>query len=97
MSLSLINEVWKLLKPSIEACDTEGAAETLVNYLVEEEVASAHEIKAAFRGDKEIKVALAFFMDTPDAGLYHQADDDDDEEDYNDLYDDYYNDKEENY
>ena len=95
MSLSLINEVWKLLKPSIEAGDTDGAAETLVNYLVEEEVATAHEIKAAFRGDKEIKVALDFFMDTPDAGLYHQADDDD--EDYNDLYDDYYNEEEEEY
>ena len=93
MSLSLINEVWKLLKPSIEAGDTDGAAETLVNYLVEEEVASAHEIKTAFRGDKEIKVALDFFMDTPESGHYHQEDDDD----YNDLYDDYYNDDEDDY
>ena len=92
MSLALISEVWKLLKPSIEAGDTDGAAETLVNYLVEEEVASAHEIKTAFRGDKEIKNALDFFMDTPDAGHYHQEDDD-----YNDLYDDYYNDDEDEY
>ena len=77
MSLSLINEVWKLLKPSIEAGDTDGAAETLVNYLVEEEVASAHEIKSAFRGDKDIKDALDFYLETPDSGHYHESDDDD--------------------
>jgi hypothetical protein len=77
MSLSLINEVWKLLKPSIEAGDTDGAAETLVNYLVEEEVATAHEIKSAFRGDKDIKEALDFYLETPEDGHYHESDDDD--------------------
>ena len=95
MSISLINEVWKLLKPSIEAGDTDGAAETLVNYLVEEEVASAHEIKAAFRGDKDIKDALDFYLETPEDGLYHESDDDlfldeydldDDDDDSADYY-----------
>jgi hypothetical protein len=89
MSLSLINEVWKLLKPSIEAGDTDGAAETLVNYLVEEEVATAHEIKSAFRGDKDIKDALDFYLETPDSGHYHESDDDDffDDIDVDDFYD----------
>ena len=41
MSLGLISEVWKLLKPGIEAGDVDGAAETRVNYLVEEDY-SAH-------------------------------------------------------
>jgi hypothetical protein len=91
MSLSLINEVWKLLKPSIEAGDTEGAAETLVNYLVEEEVATAHEIKASFRGDKDIKDAVDFYLETPESGLVHEYDDDLDEDDYYDD-DDNYND-----
>lgn len=77
MSISLINEVWKLLKPSIEAGDTDGAAETLVNYLVEEEIATAHEIKSAFRGDKDIKEALDFYLETPEDGHYHESDDDD--------------------
>ena len=77
MSISLINEVWKLLKPSIEAGDTDGAAETLVNYLVEEEVATAHEIKSAFRGDKDIKEALDLYLETPEDGHYHESDDDD--------------------
>ena len=89
MSISLISEVWKLLKPSIENGDVESAAEILVNYLVEEDYASTQEIKTAFRGDKEIKEALDFFMETPEDGLYHE------EEDYNDLYDDYYNEDEE--
>lgn len=88
MSIGLIGEVWKLLKTNIEAGDVDGAAETLVNYLVEEDY-SAHEIKNAFRGDKEIKQALDFYLETPEDGLYHEA------EDYNDLYDDYYNDDEE--
>ena len=88
MSLSLINEVWKLLKPSIEAGDTDGAAETLVNYLVEEDY-SAHEIKITFRGDKDIKDALDFFMETPDDCLYHEPDEDDffDDIDVDDFYD----------
>jgi hypothetical protein len=89
MSLSLINEVWKLLKPSIEAGDTDGAAETLVNYLVEEEVATAHEIKSVFRGDKDIKEALDFYLETPEDGHYHESDDDDffDDIDLDDFYD----------
>jgi len=91
MSLSLINEVWKLLKPSIEAGDTDGAAETLVNYLVEEEVATAHEIKASFRGDKDIKDAVDFYLETPESGLVHEYEDDLDEDDYYDD-DDNYND-----
>jgi hypothetical protein len=79
------------LKPSIEAGDTDGAAETLVNYLVEEEIASAHEIKSTFRGDKDIKAALDFYLETPDSGLVHEYDDDLDEDDYYDD-DDNYND-----
>ena len=86
MSLPLINEIWKLLKSSIEAGDTDGAAETLVNYLVEEDYSPA-EIKQTFRGDKDIKDALDFFMETPEDGLIHEYEDDLDDEDY-DYYDD---------
>lgn len=94
MSLSLVSEVWKLLKSSIETGDVNEAAETLVNFLVEEDYASTHEIKNAFRGDKEIKVALDYYMETPEDSLYHEVD----EDDYNDTYDDYYNeDEDDNY
>ena len=88
MSLHLINEIWKLLKPNIEAGDTGGAAETLVNYLVEEDFSPA-EIKQMFRGDKEMKNAIDFYLETPEDGLYHDYDEDEDFDDYNyDNYDD---------
>jgi hypothetical protein len=85
MSIGLIGEVWKLLRSSIEAGDVDGAAETLVNYLVEEDY-SAIEIKNTFRGDKDIKDALDFYLETPDSGLVHEYEDDLDEEDYDDYY-----------
>ena len=77
MSLHLINEIWKTLKPSIETGDTGEAAELLVNYLVEEDY-STHEIKNTFRGDKDIKEALDFYLETPEDGLYHDYEDDED-------------------
>lgn len=88
MSLALVNEIWKLLKPSIEAGDTDGAADILVNYLIDEDY-SPDEIKTAFRGDKTIKNALEFFLESPDDGLYHEKIDD--------LFDDYPEDEEEDY
>jgi hypothetical protein len=91
MSLSLINEVWKLLKPSIEHGDVDEAAETLVNFLVDEAYASTHEIKNAFRGDKEIKEALDYYLETPESGHYHDYEDDED------IYDDYHNDYDDDY
>jgi hypothetical protein len=97
MSLSTINEIWKLLKPSIEAGDTDGAAETLVHYLIEEEVASAHEIKAAFRGDKDIKDALEFFIETPEDSNFYESKDDDLLDDLFDDADDYYDDDADQY
>jgi len=90
MSIGLIGEVWRLLKGNIEAGDIDGAAETLVNYLVEEDY-SAHEIKNTFRGDKDIKDALDFYLETPEDGLYHEQFEDED------LYDDYYDDEDEEY
>jgi hypothetical protein len=90
MSIGLIGEVWKLLKSNIEAGDVDGAAETLVNYLVEEDY-SAHEIKNTFRGDKDIKDALDFYLETPEDGLVHEYEDGLDEDDWNDDYD-YYED-----
>lgn len=92
MSIGLIGEVWKLLKPSIETGDVDSAAETLVNYLVDEDY-SAHEIKNTFRGDKDIKDALDFYLETPEDGLVHEYEDDLEDE----YYDDYYDDEDDSY
>jgi hypothetical protein len=75
MSLHLVNEIWKVLKPSIEAGDMNGAAETLVNYLVDEDY-SPNEIKQVFRGDSEIKDALTYYLESPSDGLYHEVEED---------------------
>ena len=87
MSLALINEIWKTLKPSLDAGNVaDEAAETLVNYLLEEDYSPA-EIKHTFRGDRDIKDALEFFMESPEDGLYHETVDD--------IFDDYHNEDEE--
>jgi thiamine pyrophosphokinase len=86
MSIGLISEIWKLLKPHVELGDVDSAAETLVNYLIEEDY-SAIEIKNNFRSDKDIKEALDFYLEKPEDGLVHEYDDDFDEDDYNDDYD----------
>jgi len=74
MSVGLIHEVWKILRPSIETGDPDGAAEILINYLIEEDY-STTEIKNAFRGDSYIKGALEFYLESPEDGHYHKEDD----------------------
>jgi hypothetical protein len=76
MSVGLIYEVWKILRPSIEIGDIDGAAELLVNYLIEEDYSST-EIKNTFRGDVHIKGALEFYLESPEDGYYHKEDDED--------------------
>ena len=87
MSLALVNEIWKILKSSIEAGDTSAASEILVNYLVEEDYSPA-EIKQAFRGDGDIKEALDYYLETPEDGLIevHHDEDLDFDEDYDEPY-----------
>jgi len=48
----------------------------------------AGDVKNTFRGDKDIKDALDFYLETPEDGLIHEYEDDLDEEDYYDYYDD---------
>lgn len=88
MSLHLINEIWKLLKPSIETGDTGEAAETLVQYLIDEDY-SPNEVKQIFRGDSDIKEAVSFYLEKPEDGLYVESFDDPD-----DYFDDDFDDDE---
>ena len=86
MSVGLIHEVWKILRPSIETGDPDGAAEILINYLIEEDY-STTEIKNAFRGDSYIKGALEFYLESPEDGHYHKEEEEEDFFDV-DIYDD---------
>jgi hypothetical protein len=85
MSLSLINEIWNLLQPSLEVGDPQCAAETLVNHLIEEGY-SSQEIKTAMRNEY-IRSALTYYLESPE-GLeeYEEDDYDQDDDDYDEDY-----------
>ena len=57
--------------------DRAEAAESLVSVLIDNDV-SAEEIKAAFKGDSEVKQALNQYLDD------HADDDEEDHDDYDD-------------
>lgn len=75
MSLSLITEVWDILRDHIDMSDRAEAADTLVNYLMDNNY-EVDEIKDAFK-DKDITSALKGY-----AEQHFQ------EEDYEEEYED---------
>ena len=61
MSVELASEIWSEIKRYVNSVDRNEAAETLVSVLVDNDV-SAEEIKSAFKGDGDIKRALADYL-----------------------------------
>jgi len=57
MSLDFIVEVWDALRSHIDMNDRGDAADSLINLLIENNH-EADDIKDAFKGDKDISVAL---------------------------------------
>jgi len=84
MSVELSREIWDELKRYVNTVDRGEAAETLVNVLIDNDVA-ADEIKETFKSDSEVKRALTSYLkdhaDEDDEDL-HDDDEDDDYEDY---------------
>ena len=79
MPVALANEIWGELKRYISSVDREEAAETVVNILIDNDI-DVDEIKANFKGDSNIKRALAqYSKDTEET-------DEDIDEDYEDDY-----------
>lgn len=79
MAVDLAHEIWGELKRYVNSVDRAEAAENLVTILIENDV-SAEEIKASFKGDSDVKRALADY-------LYDEEDlDEEDEDDYDDSY-----------
>lgn len=79
MSLSAIAEIWDILRMHIDLNERKDAADTLVNYLMENNY-EASDIKQEFRGDKEIAKAVLIY---DDHSLHEEE-----EDDYDDDYDD---------
>ena len=79
MSVELSAEIWAELKRYVNSVDRAEAAETLVSVLVDNDI-DAEEIKDAFKGDGDVKRALAEYLKE------EESLDEEDEEDYDDEY-----------
>ena len=78
MSVELASEIWSEIKRYVNSVDRNEAAETLVSVLIDNDV-SAEEIKSAFKGDSDIKRALAEYLKEEEE-LEEEEDDDYDDE-----------------
>jgi hypothetical protein len=81
MSVELTNEIWSEVKRYINSVDRREAAETMVSILIDNDI-DAEDIKATFKGDEDIKRALADYLKEEE-----ELEEEEDENSYND--DDY--------
>lgn len=84
MPIGTASETWEVLRDFIPVIDRADAAESLVTMLVESGFDNI-DIKDTFRGDRDIKNALAAYIRDHEVEEYE---DDDDDEDDNNYYDD---------
>ena len=84
MSVELASEIWAELKRYVNKVDRDEAAEAMVSVLIDNDV-SADDIKDAFKGDSDVKGALAHYLKD------HVEEEEDDElsDDEDDEYEDY--------
>jgi hypothetical protein len=78
MSLDLASEIWTELKRYIGSVDRSEAADVLVNLLVDHDH-DADEIRAAFKGDSDVKQALQVYSDSEADDVDEDYEDEDDE------------------
>jgi hypothetical protein len=65
MPVALASELWSEIKRYVSSVDREEAAEVVVNILIDNDI-DVDEIKANFKGDPDIKRALAQFTEDLD-------------------------------
>jgi hypothetical protein len=80
MHSDIASEIWGELKRYINTVDREEAAEVLVSLLIDNDE-DADDIKQAFKGDSDIKHALAAYTQS-DEEVYEEDEDEIDDEDY---------------
>jgi hypothetical protein len=82
MSVELSREIWDEIKRYVNPQDRGDAAETLVSVLIDND-ASADEIRNTFKGDTEVKHALASYLkDHEEDEEIDEYDEDEEDEDY---------------
>lgn len=77
MPVALASEIWSEIKRYINTVDREEAAETIVNIMIDNDI-DVEEIKSNFKGDVEIKRALAQFVEDIDEDDIDEDDIDED-------------------
>jgi len=81
MSIEVAAELWGELKRYVNTVDREEAAESVVSVLIDNDH-DADEIRTAFKGDSDIKRALAAYIDNNDIEEEDDVEDDDYEHDW---------------
>ena len=85
MSVELSREIWTEHRRYVNTVDRDEAAETLIAVLIDNDVA-ADDIRATFKGDSEVRRALASYLkdheDEDDDEDLHNDEDDDNNDDY---------------
>ena len=76
--MDLASEIWNELKRYVNTVDRNEAAEVLVSVLVDNDC-DPDDIRAAFKGDADVKTALAAYIrdldDEPEEEEYEEEDD----------------------
>jgi len=83
MTSQVASEIWGELKRYVNTVDRSEAAETLVAVLIDHDE-SAESIRNAFKGDADVKRALAAYLDTDTDTEDEESDEDDDDNDWED-------------
>lgn len=85
--LSLVAEVWSVIKESIIGVDRVGVADNIVSLLIDHGI-DADEIRRAFRGDGDIADALKFYLESDGESSWDDEEDDEIEYRFDDEGDD---------
>jgi hypothetical protein len=81
MHETVASEIWGELKRYVNTVDRAEAAETVVSILIDNDC-DVDDIKSAFSGDKDIKLALSNYLDQGEDESEYEEDEDDDESDF---------------
>ena len=81
MAVDLIADLWSEIKRYVGPVDRFEAADSLVNFLIDNDY-SSDEIRDAFKGDGDVKRALKSYIDDAEEDL-----DEEDDDPYNDSWD----------
>ena len=82
MSEAIASEIWGELKRFVNTVDRAEAAETVIQILMDND-SDVEDIRAAFKGDSDIKRALTAYLDNDKDYVEDEEEEDVEDEDYN--------------